>query len=78
MRPFLKIGFLAAAVITWGIFLYFDSLWTDCLTQAVKEGYYREIYGPLTFFRPVAKYAALSLPLVCGVWLAIEARPKAK
>jgi hypothetical protein len=37
MRPFLKIGFLAAAVIAWGIFLFFDSLWTDCLTQAVKE-----------------------------------------
>ena len=78
MRQYLKIGSLVAAVIAWGVFLYFDSLWTDCLTQAVKEGSYREIYGPLTFFRPFAKYAALSLSLICGAWLAFSARPKAK
>jgi hypothetical protein len=63
-------------VAAWLAFLCLDSLWNACLTRAVAEGKqtYSEIYGPLTFFRPVVMYTALSLSLVCGAWLAIGAK----
>lgn len=71
-----KIAVFAATVVAWGAFLYLDSLWTDCLTQAVVEGRktFGETYGPLSLFRPVAMYLALGLSLVSGGWLALSAK----
>jgi hypothetical protein len=76
MRAFLKIALCCATIAAWLAFLCLDSQWTACLTRAAEEGTktYGEMYGPLTFFRPVVMYAALSLSLVCGAWLAIGAK----
>lgn len=73
-----KIVICAATVVAWVAFLTLDSQWNACLARAVEEGKktYGEIYGPLTFFRPVVLYIAFGLSLVCGVWLAFGAKEK--
>jgi hypothetical protein len=74
----IKFTLCGAAIAAWAAFLYLDAMWNSCLSRAVEDGKmrYGEMYGPLTFFRPVALYVAFSLSLVCGGWLAIDGRKK--
>lgn len=80
MRPRLKITVCLATFVAWLAFIYLDSQWNDCLSRAVEEGNrtYGEIYGPLTFLRPVAMYLALGLSLISGAWLAFGAPEKSR
>ena len=63
-----------AAVLTlvcWFGFLALDALWRSVVWEAVsrREGTFGELYGPVSFFRPVALYAALAGTLLCVVLL---------
>ena len=74
----LKVTLAIATVTAWAGFLFLDSLWCACLSRAVKEGSrtYGEIYGPLSFFRPLSMYSALALSLLCVGWLVIGSKEK--
>jgi len=71
-----KIGLAVATFAVWVMFLYLDALWNACLSQAVAGGdrTYGEIYGPLSFFRPIALFLTLGLSLICAASLAFSSR----
>ena len=54
-----------SVIIVWGLFLWIDKLWNEVIGNAVsaKLGTYGELFGPLSFFRPVVLYLAFFLTL---------------
>jgi hypothetical protein len=74
----LEVVLAIATVAAWAAFLYLDSLWNACLSRAVQEGSktYGEIYGPLSFFRPITMYSALALSLFSVGVLAIGSKKR--
>ena len=60
------------------MFLWIDKLWNEVLYQAVGEklGTYGELYGPISFFRPVALYLALILTLSLVIMNLIRVNPQ--
>ncbi len=74
----LKVVLAIATVAVWAAFLYLDSLWNACLSRAVEAGSktYDEIYGPLSFFRPITMYSALGLTLFSVGLLAIGSKKR--
>jgi hypothetical protein len=71
-----RITLAVATAAVWAMFLYLDALWNICLSQAVADGSqtYGEIYGPLSFFRPIALSLALGLSLTCAASLVFSSR----
>lgn len=61
-----KLIIAVLTILSWMTFLYLDTQWNAVLSRAVAEGNktYGELYGPLSFFRPVSLYSALILSLV--------------
>jgi hypothetical protein len=55
----------------WALFLWLDYLWQQVLEEAVTEqrGFYGELYGPLSFFRPLALWLALGVTILALVML---------
>jgi hypothetical protein len=79
-RSPMKIALCVATFLAWLGFIYLDHLWNQCLSHAVTEGRktYGEIYGPLTIFRPIAMYLALTLSLTSGVCHALSKQSEPK
>lgn len=75
-----KIVLCVATLLAWLAFIYLDHLWNQCLSRAVAEGSrtYGEIYGPLTVFRPLSMYVALTLSVTSGVCLALSQQVEPK
>lgn len=78
LKGVLKVELSVATVMAWAAFLFLDSLWSACLSRAVEEGSkaYGEIYGPLSFFRPLSMYSAWALSLLCAGLLVIGSKEK--
>ena len=57
----------------WFAFVWVDRIWGDVLFDAVsrKQGTLGEIYGPISFFRPVILYSALALTIILSFSLFI-------
>jgi len=74
----LKITLAITTILIWSAFLYLDSQWNACLRQSVEQGSktYGELYGPLSFFRPLSMYLALALSLLCAGLLIVGAKDK--
>ena len=58
-------------IVSWAIFLYIDCLWQEILRDAVTNGFYGEIYGPLSFFRPILLYSAIALTVLNSILFVI-------
>ena len=53
-------------LIFWLIFILLDKAWNNVITEAVSAGQktYGELFGPLSFFRPLALWASLLLTIL--------------
>lgn len=54
-----------STIVFWILFLWVDKLWNEVIKKAVVEqlGTYGELFGPLSFFRPIILYLALTLTI---------------
>ena len=57
------------AVGFWCLFLWIDKLWNEIMEKAVAEklGTYGELFGPLSFFRPIVLYTAFTLTVCLAI-----------
>jgi hypothetical protein len=77
MTRLLRVALAVATVGAWCVFLYLDALWSECLQRAAEDGkkVYGEMYGPLSFFRPISMWTAVTLSVVTATWLALKKEP---
>ena len=56
---------LISIIALWSLFLWVDKLWNEVIAKAVIEklGTYGELFGPLSFFRPIILYLILILTI---------------
>jgi len=75
MRKILSI----LAIVSWVVFLWIEKLWNEVMEKAVAEklGTYGELFGPLSFFRPIVLYSAFALT-VCLAIMNIKKKLKNK
>ena len=63
-------------ILPWAFFLYIDYFWQEILKEAVTNGFYGEIYGPLSFFRPIFLYSAIALTILNSILFVIIVKKK--
>jgi len=60
-----------ANILGWAMFILIDKAWHNVISEAVSAGQktYGEMFGPLSFFRPLALYGSLliTMTLSCAV-----------
>ena len=58
-----------ANVVLWAEFIWVDLLWNDVIESAVvqRQGLYGELFGPISFFRPILLYTAFGLTVLLAV-----------
>lgn len=59
----------AINLVLWLIFVWMDNAWNEVLHEAVlrQEATYGEMFGPISFFRPIVLYSALILTIIISV-----------
>ena len=57
------------SIILWLLFLGAEYYWSSVISEAVsnKAGTYGELYGPLSFFRPVFMYGAFICTVIASI-----------
>lgn len=72
--------FYVINLLLWLAFLWIDRIWYDVLYNGVveKQGTLGELAGPVSFFRPVILYSALTLAVILlfSLFIATSGRPE--
>jgi hypothetical protein len=66
------------SVLGWITFIVIDYHWNRAISEAVelRQGTYGEIFGPLSFFRPIALYSSFCLSLFTSILEIISMKKK--
>jgi len=61
-------------ILSWGIFILIDKAWNNVIMEAVSNGEktYGELFGPLSFFRPLALYGSLIITIILSITVIIN------
>jgi hypothetical protein len=61
--------FAISSCLGWIAFIIIDYYWNHIISDAVqlRQGSFGELYGPLSFFRPIILYTSILLSFITSV-----------